>query len=74
MRIESVDPLPLVRTSEAPENPSEPLRTPPNPPDSKPGKARIPFPESPAGDNLSGNGRKETLARAFSPCPPCQGL
>eukprot|EP00976_Prorocentrum_cordatum_P049994 1008825-Prorocentrum_minimum.AAC.1 len=49
-RIEFVDPLPHVRT---PPDPSEPLRTLPNPPNSKPGNARIPFPETPAGDNLS---------------------
>ena len=66
-RIESVDPLPLDRTS-------EPLRTPPNPPNSKPGNARISFPETPAGVYLSGNGRMELPARPYSPCPPCLAL
>eukprot|EP00959_Pyramimonas_sp_CCMP1952_P395568 8288442-Pyramimonas_sp.AAC.1 len=65
-RIESVDPLPRsnVRT---PKNPSEP-------PNSKSGNARIPFPEIPAGDYLSGNGRTEMPARPYSPCPPCLGF
>eukprot|EP00976_Prorocentrum_cordatum_P109897 1195097-Prorocentrum_minimum.AAC.6 len=37
----------------------------------KPGNARISFPETSAGDNLSGNGRMETPARPYSPCAPC---